>query len=317
MLDRRLDQTFIVDPAVPFARIAMALEGLGWKRQSMPRVDASLIAGEPEVARWSWQGAKPFIIYSFNPVARLRVLDVATLPPVFRRAVADALPLLTQKDVDHLFFDDEPRQRLLGLWAAQETERVDLALQSERLASDPDPEVARQALPVARRLYRVGEARMETLAQLQLLVQAAPDLIRRLDDPVFVADLRPDPADCERLFDTSVAGAAHAAATSWYKPGFCLHRITPDAAIKVTAAPAGLLRWSNELSEKFPLGFRDIAGWMAPKSLWLTWTLQEPGGSTVRYDGLAWLGDRWVWLPKVYRALAPLCLGGGTTQALH
>ena len=314
MLDRRLGQTFIVEPEVPFAEIDSTLRAMGWQQQDRPLSPAPLITGEPEAASWSWQGQKPFIIYTFNPVARLRVLDVATLPPVFRKGVVNALPILKQRDVDHLFFADEPRNRLLGLWAAQETERIDLLLQAERLCRDGDREVAQQAEPVARRLKRISQARLETFAQLQILVRAAPDLIRRFDDPVFVAALKPSLDDCKLLFDERMAEAACVAAGQWYEPGFRLHRISRDAEITVTAAPAGLLRWSNELSEKFPGGYRDIAGWMSPKSLWLTWKIQEPKGSSVRYDGLAWLGDRWVWLPKIYRALAPLCFSGRAAQ---
>ena len=91
-----------------------------------------------------------------------------------------------------------------------------------------------------------------------------------------------------------------------------LHRLSDDARIKVTAVPAGLLRWSNEQSDKFPGAYRDISGWMNPACIWMTWTIKD--GSSMRYDGLAWVEDHWVWLPKIYRILGPLCLSGRLNQ---
>jgi hypothetical protein len=309
MRDQRLPQTLILDPDTGFDTIERTLSILGWERKTGASAD-SLLPGEPEVASWTWQGHKPYVIYTYNPVVHLRVLDVANLPPVFRRALCDLLPWLNEEAVDHLFFDQDPRRRLLGLWAARETERTDLAGQAERLTYDPDSTVAEEARTVAAKLKRIGEARLETLAQLQILCQAAPELIRKLDHPDVVASLKPSLEDCELLFDRQVAQAAHQAAAEAHEDNLCLSPIEPNVVIDVTASPAGLLRWSNEISDKFPGGYRDIAGWMAPKNIWLSWTMSDPGGSRVRYDGLAWLGDRWVWLPKVYRRLAPLCLSG-------
>ncbi len=309
MRDSRLPQTLILDPETRFETLARTMAQLGWQRTA-GGTSESLLPGEPEAASWSWEGHKPFVIYSYNPVVHLRVLDVATLPPVFRRPLADTLPLLTEAQIEQRLFAPEPRGRLLGLWAARETERLDLIQQADRLTTDSYETVAEQAREVAARLRRIHEARLETRAQLQLLTNAAPDLIRRLDDPDFVAGLQPSRSDCEQLFDATLAEAAYSAAAQYYRSGLQLHPIDPRAEIQVWAAPAGLLRWSNEISDKFSGGYRDIAGWMASKRIWLCWRIIDPGGSRVQYDGLAWLGERWVWLPKIHRDLAPLCLSG-------
>ncbi len=314
MRDSRLPQTLLVAPDVPFTSIKKAFQELGWQQSNLSQT-APLIEGEPETATWTWQGEKPFVIYSYNPVAQLRVLDVATLPPVFRKALCDAVPTLSDKEVDHLFFSDDIKERLLGLWAAQETERIDLITQAERLQSDSDSIIAKQAKAVTKKLRSISEARLQTFASLQMLVQAAPELIRQLDNAEFVASLQPSLSDCKKLFDEHIAQAAFDAMQSLYHPGMRLNTIDPAADIKVTATPAGLLRWSNELSDKFPGAFRDLAGWMNPSSLWLTWTITDPEGSTVRYDGLSWLDNHWVWLPKVYRDLVPLCLSGRISQS--
>jgi len=70
--------------------------------------------------------------------------------------------------------------------------------------------------------------------------------------------------------------------------------------LELTAAPAGLLRSPNELSDRFPRGYRDIAGWMNPSGTWITWAWAGARGASVRFDGLAWVDDHWCWMPKVF-----------------
>ncbi len=312
MRSEYLPQTMILDPDCHFDRIANALEQLGWLRAEVEKTPA-IIKGEPEQAAWTWRGSKPYALYSFNPIAKLRVLDVATLPPSYRNHLIEHLPVLTEQDIEHEFFSDDPKRRLLALWASQETERIDLLSEVQRLERDRDSMVAEVAFKVAEKLGNIQHARIQTMSQLQVLVQAAPELIRRLDEPEFVAGLKPTQADCELMFDASIADQAFEAVQQIWQPQPRVKQISQDADIKVTATPAGLLRWSNELSDKFPGGYRDLAGWMSPKTIWLTWTIQQ--GSTVRYDGLAWAQDHWVWVPKIYRILGPMCLN--PTQGTH
>jgi len=314
MREYQLGQALLVEPQVPFQDIAAAMQRLGWQRQDSGATGKPLIEGEPESASWWWHGRKPFVIYTFNPVAKLRVLDVATLPPAMRGGIASQLPLLDDSKLAALFDSHDPRKRLLALWAAQEIEQLDFISEADRLASDADPVVAEQARNVRDRLRQINETRFKALANLRLLTETAPGLIRQLTDPAFVQTLRPTPEDVVDLFDENLKPVLVSAADSLYSSQLKMPRLEPNASIEAFALTAGMLRSPNMLSEKFPLAYRDIAGWMNPRRVWLAWTVKTPAGGTVRYDGLAWLSGRWVWLPKVYRFIAPFLLQDTSEQ---
>lgn len=310
-MDYNLGQTLLVKPEVSFQQISHSLQALGW--QEVRQADQPpLLKDEPEYASWTWCGQKPVLIYSFNPVARLRVLDAATLPPSMRGDIAASIPLLHDTDVDDLLFDPEPRQRLLGIWAARETERVDLIPQAHRLIHDPDQIVAEQSRKLEECFQRTLQSREELLINLNLLAEAAQEIIRELDNPMLTTSLKPTAQELKKLFDPSIAAQLMQHINEMYE--------TPPIAdpgdgypkLKITAANAGLLRWPNELSEKFPTGYRNIAGWLQPQYIWLTWRYceekatdtptQNIGG--VHYDGLVWVESRWVWIPKAFRAVS-------------
>ncbi len=304
-----LDQVLIVQPQCPFSTISQVLTQLGWQRDPLDMVAPPLIRDEPEVATWSWGGGKPLVIYTFNPVVKMRVLDVATLPPKLREAVANQLPLLTPAAVEKLFDSGDVRERLLGLWAAQETERIDLITRTRQLADESEPALAEQARDVVAQLTRINQARTELLVQMKIMAEAAPALIRRMQERRFVDTLKPDRDDLAQLFDTSLVDIAQRAIDQLYSdPALYLPHLTVDTQVNVWATPAGLLRWPNMLSEKFPGGYRDIAGWMNPKCIWMCWKLVGPAGDTISYDGLVWLDNKWVWLPKIFRYLTPYLL---------
>ena len=309
MTTQSLNQILIVQPQCPFIDIARILAQLGWQRDPLDMAAPPLIYGEPEVATWSWAGNKPFVVYTFNPVVKMRVLEVATLPPSLRQALASQLPLLSPDAVESMLDSDDIRERLLGLWAARETERVDLIERTRSLTKDAEPVLAEQAQEVCAKLERINQARTELLVQMKIMSEAAPALIRRLDDPAFVQTLKPSRADIEQLFDDVLIDAALQGIEKLFAdPNLRLEHLTPDTRIEVFASPAGLLRWPNMLSNKFPGGYRDIAGWMNPKRVWMCWKLVSPAGDSTLYDGLVWLDDKWLWLPKIFRYLTPTLL---------
>ena len=313
---RSLDQVLIVNPACPFSDIAHAMTQMGWQRDTLELAAPSLIANEPEVATWSWKGHKPFVIYSFNPVVKMRVLDVAGVPPGVREGIAQQLPLLDHLAIEKLFTSDDVRERLLGLWAVQETERVDLLETARKLQDDPEPVLAEQARDVCAKLERINQARKEVLVQMRMIEEATPALIRRLNDPSFIQTLKPSRSDLQHLFDAELVDAAQLAIERLYAdPGL---RISParDTQIKAVACPAGLLRWPNMLSDKFPGGYRDLAGWMVPSRIWVCWK-QESAGTSVSYDGLVWLDNHWCWLPKIFRFLVPYLMNGSSGTLKH
>jgi hypothetical protein len=308
MDEYRYGQVLFVAPGVPFSTVSQELSAIGFERDELSPTQPPLIPGEPEVAAWKWPPGKPYVTYTFNPVARLRVLDVATVPPVLRGAIASRLELVAPEDFAALLESQDARTRLLGLWIAREGERLELLPQVQRLQGDRESVVAQVAKEVSAQLQRVYEARLQVFAQLRMLAEAAKGFLPRLQEPSFVQSLRPTREDCAKLFDPELVDAiVEGLDQQWAqppeaRPGEQYHQL------EVTAAPAGLLRYSNELSDAFPRGYRDIAGGMAPNRMWLAWVWKSAEGGTVRYDGLAWLGDHWIWFPKPYRILRPLIL---------
>lgn len=313
---RNLDQVLIVNPKCSFAEIASVMTQMGWQRDSFELAAPSLIANEPEVATWSWMGRKPFVVYSFNPVVKMRVLDVAGVPPALRDGIARQIPVLDHLAIEKLFESDDVRARLLGLWAAQETERVDLLETARKLIQDTEPVLAEQARDVCDRLERINLARKEVLVQMKIIEEATPALIRRLNDPAFIQTLKPSHSDLQKLFDAELLDVAQQAIEKMYSdPGLRIPSTTA-VQIKPVACPAGLLRWPNMLSDKFPGGYRDLAGWMLPNRIWVCWKMESPG-ATVSYDGLVWLDDHWCWLPKIFRFLVPYLMSGTDGTRKH
>ncbi|OZG70289.1 hypothetical protein BTA51_26575 [Hahella sp. CCB-MM4] len=303
MEDYAIGQSLLIKPDFTLQQIRETLQRLGWQSTG-EAADSPLLKGEPEFASWTWHGRKPILIYSFNPVARLRVLDVATLPPTLRGHLVQHLPMLSETDVNDLLFDSLPRNRLLGLWALQETERLDLIPQTHRLAHDPDHQVAALAAQVGKRLESARDSRESLILSLVQLADVAVPLIEQLNNPVGTVHLKPTREELIKLFDPSLADAMiREVEQAYFRPPVA--DPGPDyTELKVTAANAGLLRWSNEFSDKFAQGYRNVSGWMQPQWIWLSWRWLNAQGGAVQYDGLVWVETRWVWLPKAYRMVS-------------
>lgn len=309
-------QVLIIKPNFTFDELAHVMQRMGWQHDSLDLETLSIIANEPEVACWSWAGQKPMVIYTFNPVVKMRVLDVASLPPALREALANQLPLLDNLAVEHLLDSDDVRERLLGLWAAQETERLDLIEATRQLAEDSESVLAEQARDVCSRLERIEQARLEVLVQMKIMSEAAPALIRQLHDVNFVKTLKPTRQDLQLLFDEPLVDFAEQGINQLYAGNNLYITLPQDAELQVVACPAGLLRWANMLSNKFPGGYRDLAGWMTPNRIWLCWKVETPTTS-MAYDGLVWLDDHWCWLPKIFRSLVPYLFHGAAGSTRH
>lgn len=304
MSAQSLGQVLLVEPSTPFSQIAQAIQSLGWTREEQSS-SPSLKAGEPEFATWTRSGLKPFVIYTFNPVVSMRVLDVATVPPILRGALAKKLPLIDERAVNQLFESGQVKDRLLALWAAQETERVDLLNKVESLQQDAEPLIATEAKAISQRLTSMKTAHLNMLTQLKMLEVTAPQLIMQMGNPHFVASLKPSRDDLLKLADEYLVEALEACVESIYQQQPFVQGLEAHAEIEVFTSPAGLLRWPNMLSKRFPGGYRDIAGWLNPRLIWLAWKIKTPEAGTVSYDGLVWLEDKWLWLPKIFRYLSP------------
>ena len=301
----RLPQVFVLPRETGFSRLRAAVEGLGFRPVAAGPAVQPLIDGEPEVAAWEWPGGLPALYYSFNPVARLRLLDVATAPPRLRGVLAAMLHPLSGAAVREGLADTDDRRRLWAIWAAVETERLDLIHDIASIATTGSPTLREEAETALHRLGDLADLRLEALAGARLIAMTAAELIAGLGRPEDLAPHLATPADCESLFVPQIAArlAERLAARGWPARGLTARPVRDE---DVFAAPAGAFRWPNEVSDRFPMGYRTIAGWMAPAPVWVGWRGQEPDGGRVQMDGLVLVEGRWRFFPKAFRLVEPL-----------
>ena len=78
-----------------------------------------------------------------------------------------------------------------------------------------------------------------------------------------------------------------------------------ETEILVAIGKAAELLSPSGIGEVFPKGYRQIASYLLPERIWLTWKYVKPGESNgMTYDGLVWLEDHFAWFPKPWRILA-------------
>lgn len=135
----------------------------------------------------------------------------------------------------------------------------------------------------------------------QLALAALRPFVRGAGDPeVF----RPRPDDYARVFVPEAVARARAQYEILW---LAAPRPEPKGGqrdVLVFAAPSSLLTDDNELSRRFPNGYRRIAHLLDPHQIWLAWKFVVPGSGTgMAYDGLVWLDGRFAWFPKPWRVL--------------
>lgn len=300
--DPDLGTVFILAPHVDLSMVTKALCDLGF--HSHPDGDT------PHAAAFSFNGARPHVIYSHNPVVDLRVLEVGTVPPPLRRAIQTALPTLSRSRIRADLNGQDERAVLRAIWAATETERMDMIEPLRRLAEFGRGIVAEEAKRGFERLQSMNQARIDVIAGVRLVAVAAVDLAGELMKPEVAQALLARPEDAADIFTADVADAI---AADLEKTPIDLGRgirAAPQDETDVTAAPAGLLRFDNMLSRPFPRGYRSCAGWLLPDRIWLTWATHDPRHGRVRYDGLIFTGARWLFCPRPYRLIERVRSGG-------
>lgn len=109
--------SLVLKPNVSFQSLTASLDQLGWQRRPDTSVAPPIIPGEPEFAAWAREGDR--ISYTFNPVARFRVLNFKGEGAGSRRAeVRDVVPTLELDELEKLLRSTEPREVLLAILAA-------------------------------------------------------------------------------------------------------------------------------------------------------------------------------------------------------
>ncbi len=299
----------VVDPGCRFAELDARLAALGFRRTDDAPFTEDTIAGEPELAGWT-RGDDERLTYTFNPVVSLRVL--AATPSAL--AALARLPLVDVAAVERLLGEREPRRVLLGILAARVLAATSLRPAIAALRGHPE-RVVRQAAEAAwAALAGDGEAaaRADSLALLRRLCEQASPLLAELvgpDGARAAAQLHPRADDYARVFAAAIAEPARAAYEALWAT---LPRVEPmpdaaDLTLRVDAAPASMLGSGNELSDRFPGGYRKVAPLLVRERIWLVWRYLRPGDAAgMRYEGLVRLDDRWIWLPKPYRVLCDI-----------
>jgi hypothetical protein len=258
-----MNARLVLMPELRFGELAARLGQAGW--HAAGQAADPILPGEPEHATFERpDGGR--LVYTFNPVCALRVLDTSA---------ADEIPVLpvARADVvrDWLGSADE-RTRMRGVLAA--------------------------ALPGD----GADNARGGALLAVEVLkVQLAP-LLEALGhdrDGSLAASLAPRPGDFARAFTAHAAAAAERAYAG--APAARVAAIEGAGELQIALAPAGMLGDDNDLSRQFPSGYRAIAHLLAPERIWARWKYPQAG---MAYDGLVWLDERWVWFAKPYRVLS-------------
>lgn len=162
----RTDTTLVVQPEVSFAQVSAALARLGWKRGRDAMAAPPIIPGEPELAWWSARRDDAQLSYTFNPVVHLRVLVFyGEGASGYRAEVSDALPALGVADLRRFLESDDPRTRLLGIFAARELrafETLDLLDASRTHAHATVAAAAQQAhVEMLQALVETGVERLQ------------------------------------------------------------------------------------------------------------------------------------------------------------
>jgi len=298
--DPDLGQTFILAPELSYAKLRETLANHGFVVDSLgdqSDEDAPLTVG------FTFSGARPNIIYSHNPVVDLRVLDVGTVPPGLRSQLAQDLPLLHREDVGACLSASDDKQVLLGLWAACETERVDLIDDVTALAQRRRGIVRDEAKICAEKLTKISEAREGVLGLMGMVAETALEVIQALDDPRVVQHLLVTPQLARGLFTPDITDAMARSVGSQARIATDTYQGLTVVPETIKAAPAGLLRFHNMLSKPFPRGYRDAAGWLQPDQIWLTWMCTDRGGAKTLYDGLVFTGKAWHLCPRPFRLI--------------
>jgi len=302
-----MNAMLVLAPDRTFDALSKALSAASWL--SLPQTSDSIIPGEPEHALF--ERGSTHLAYSFNPVCRLRLLEV---PLDLDHETIALLPVQSADDVKTWLMSADERTQLRGILAAAHLPHQELLAGVEQLTAHPRSSIAQAAQQSAEKIRKAlqadDEARATAHAATQMLEGQLTPLIHALAadaDGSLTAQLRPHQDDYARAFVAEIADAARAAYEALWSNPPRVSSTPSGSKLKLSIAPAGMLVEDNELSRGFPGGYRSIAPLLDPHRVWVAWKLIPPGKDAgMSYDGLVWLDDHWAWFPKPYRVLANL-----------
>ncbi len=292
----------VLDPEFRYADLRESLPG--WREvqaSAMP-----ILPGEPEHALLERDdGAR--IAYTFNPVCRLRVVEVGE----GMDAVLAQLPLVEDADIATWLDSAQEREVLRGILATRLQPGSALLHRVEAL----QPAVARAAQTLTAEFHQVSTdlSVLAATGALKLIEEQLRPLLLALandTDGTLSSGLRPRPGDAALAFTAEAAAAAEQAYDAIWQESPHVERFPVIGELRIHLAPAGMLADDNVLSHSFPGGYRAIAPLLQQHCVWAHWKYIKPGHDAgMAYDGLVWLRDHWAWFPKPYRALRSLLPG--------
>lgn len=137
-------------------------------------------------------------------------------------------------------------------------------------------------------------------------VSVATDLLARFigADPGLVAEdltlsLRPADSEYDAVFVGPAVGWAAAGYRRLWDSRPAITATSRADNLEVAIAPSHTLATPKGL---FPGGYARVAQHLRPGVDWLAWRFVG-GRATLAYDGLVWIGERWVWFPRPWRFL--------------
>lgn len=304
--------TLVLEPRLTFAEVESRCVTAGWRLVDQAR--DPILPGEPEYAVFERDADRA--VYTFNPVCLLRVLDCSG---VAEAALPDLPAVGTPMVLRWLTADDE-RTVLRGILAAGQLGDPALLGGVAVHRSHPRAAIADAATRAADILETAEQgpdadaeltAQAEAFAAIEVLKRQLTPLLEGLAvtrDDRLVGTFRPEPQDYERVFEPAAVDTAREEYETLWKAALRLGPpASPSSRVECHVAPAGMLSYPNELSERFPGGYGTIASLLQPQRVWVAWKVVERGESAgTAYDGLVWVDDHWAWFPRPYRMLAAL-----------
>lgn len=119
-----------------------------------------------------------------------------------------------------------------------------------------------------------------------------------------VLALRPRSEDFTALFTPGTVQLARTRYEALWERIPAIHANPGQSVVLVTSCRSQDLAGPD--GRRFPGGYRRIVDRLVPDVVWSAWKFVAPGRvHGMAYDGLVHLEDRWVWLPKPWKVLAP------------
>ena len=281
-----------VQPLTGAAALAAIIEhGFSFLEVQKSRMRACGLAGDPLtqlVEEGLGEGRSRAILELRGGGDRVRFLELESRDPRYRGAL-----LVARLDED---------ERVLGFRLVEGLDGYEMMGLLDATAPHlPGPA---GEPPMAVSAGNLDAALTEIGASVRPLLEAMVDPARAAQA---IADLAPRAGDAAGAFlGTAEELAAIEAryASLWSADPPRVRAPSAQVQLQIRVATGGMLHPDAATGHPFPAAWAGIAPRLRPERAWIAWSYQPvSGGRSNDYDGLVWLGDRWVWFPSPWRVL--------------